>query len=480
MQTGCWILPTYKRIEKFKKVLNSFNEIGVSTPGLIVVNRSDWAQNEAAYQALVPMIPQGWRYEVVDADSLCTAVRRCWHLYKDLDWVGLMSDDCIPATVGWDKTLIGTLQGWNFASANDGWQAPTRMGGCSVFSGKLIRAVGHIYPKGFTHLYTDDVWEEVGRETGCWQPRMDVLVRHEHEMLKGTYDETRLHVDKNYPNDGARFAEWRGREKAEMIAAVRRIQGDHGVRMVKPDFTGVNIMIATPSHSGQYHSCYNVGLFNTMKMFSEMGVPAQWAEEKHNADISLARAKILASFLRSNCSHLLMIDDDMGWTVDAVMRLFVVKKDFVTVAGPKKFYPLKFACNYTDDDNKPLPLVREKETGSVEVGEVGMAFCLITRKVAEVVTAKHPELQYLGALGQLEWAVFDPIIRNKRRYSEDFAFCRRWRDAGGSVHVVPDVPLKHVGYHTFEGRMSDSWQQASPQSEPQPGQFEITPAAAAE
>ncbi len=184
-----------------------------------------------------------------------------------------MSDDCIPATVHWDTVLVNSLQGWNFVSANDGWQAPARMGGCNVFSGNLIRAVGHIYPKGFTHLYTDDVWEEVGRETGCWLPRMDVLVRHEHEMLKGTYDETRKHVDKNYPNDHARFMKWRAEEKPAMLEAVRKLQAGSGVRMVKPDLTGVSVMIATPSHSGQYHSVYNVGLFNSMKMFGELGVP---------------------------------------------------------------------------------------------------------------------------------------------------------------------------------------------------------------
>ena len=48
-----------------------------------------------------------------------------------------------------------------------------------------------------------------------------------------------------------------------------------------------------------------------------------------------------------------------------------------------------------------------------------------------------------------------PLIRGPRYFAEDFAFCRRWRDIGGKVYLCPDVPLDHVGFHTWSGAVAD-------------------------
>jgi hypothetical protein len=58
-----------------------------------------------------------------------------------------------------------------------------------------VRAVGYIFPPGLHHLYVDDVWEAIGRESGYWTTDMDVMVRHRH-VLKGdaAADETHKKV----------------------------------------------------------------------------------------------------------------------------------------------------------------------------------------------------------------------------------------------------------------------------------------------
>jgi hypothetical protein len=43
-----------------------------------------------------------------------------------------------------------------------------------------------------------------------------------------------------------------------------------------------------------------------------------------------------------------------------------------------------------------------------------------------------------------------------RYLSEDYAFCRRWRDIGGKVHVDLQCKLMHLGQHLFRGDLAES------------------------
>lgn len=47
--------------------------------------------------------------------------------------------------------------------------------------------------------------------------------------------------------------------------------------------------------------------------------------------------------------------------------------------------------------------------------------------------------------------LFETMIEpESRRYlSEDYAFCRRWRDMGGQVHACMRHQLSHTGAHEF-------------------------------
>jgi hypothetical protein len=40
--------------------------------------------------------------------------------------------------------------------------------------------------------------------------------------------------------------------------------------------------------------------------------------------------------------------------------------------------------------------------------------------------------------------------------SEDYAFCRRWRDLGGEIFADFDSRLTHVGHASYEGSLKDS------------------------
>jgi len=460
--TGCWLLPTRNRIGNLRRFLTSARETAADTPGWVLVNDDELARDREAYDQAMRLAPPGWILRPVVASCYGDALRYVWDDIKGMDWVGLVSDDLVPVTSKWDVQLLFGLQGWNFISSNDGWQADAniaqgRMHGATVWSGNLLRSVGWLMPPGLRHIFHDDVWETLGRETGCWSVRMDIMVKHLHEALQGVRGPTMDPTSDLWKHDQAVFETWRDTDKNDLVGRIKAMMESAGVTVMKPDFTGVNLMIGVPSHDGRYEGAFMTSLFQTFQMMTTNGVTCQLAEEKYTADIALARANIFSTFVRSQATHLLMIDADMGWSQDAIIRLFCAKKDFVAIAGPKKRYPLQFAANYTDDNGNPIELVFDRESGTMEVGEIGAAFTLITRNCAERIAQAYPELEADNFNGERCFHVFNPMIVGRRQFSEDFSFCKRWRMIGGRVFMVPDIALRHVGSHTFEGSFAQTW-----------------------
>jgi hypothetical protein len=51
-------------------------------------------------------------------------------------------------------------------------------------------------------------------------------------------------------------------------------------------------------------------------------------------------------------------------------------------------------------------------------------------------------------------AYFDCMIdkgKSERYLSEDYAFCQRWRNCGGTIWLCPWIRTKHIGTYAFTG-----------------------------
>lgn len=451
-----WLLPSLNRPHNLTRFARACREVGTATPGLILIDKADYAANGDAYRALD--LPKHWRIAITKGVTQGEKLRELWPRYKSDQWIGYLGDDCVPETPGWDLRLISALQGWNFVSCNDCWQAPKRIGNCAVFSGDLIRAVGYFWPPDLDHLYIDDLWENLGRETSCWLPRMDIVVRHVH-VMKGEAPEDDTHrkaySQESWAHDTAVFEEWNKTQKPAALVAIHALQGQRGVSILNANFKGVNLMIATPSITDNYEQNYVTAFMQTFDLIKQHSASCQWTIERYNADIALARSRLISAFLASDCTHCLFIDADMGWDLSAVIRLFAANKDFVAVAGPKKSYPLRFAVTHEDKDGKAVMIVSDQLTGTAEVTGVGLAFALLTRACAVKMAEAYPELGFNDSSNSRLYGLFLPMVEDDRYFSEDFAFCRRWRKIGGKVFICPDVRLKHTGAHTFEGSLMD-------------------------
>ena len=166
--------------------------------------------------------------------------------------------------------------------------------------------------------------------------------------------------------------------------------------------------------------------------------------------VTRARNNLIAKGMFNNDStHLMFIDADISFDVLDVLRLIAADKDVIGGLYPKKRYPIEYVTNPVDGQPS-------KTTGVQEVKDIGTGFLLIKRTVLEKMFQAYPTLKHRNNLNldakfePYMYALFDTMIDKDGTYlSEDYTFCKRWRDIGGKIYAHNDVKLGHAGYHTF-------------------------------
>ena len=454
-QKGVWLLPSRNRPESLRRFFDAYKKTKATMPVLILCDQTD------AY-ALHPL-PENFQSLIVSGDCFADAMSEGYEWWckqnGEPEWIGWLADDNVPETEHWDAKLLEHVKGWNVVNSNDGWQANAditkgRLHGAVVWSGGLLRAVGYMFPPRLKHMFTDDVWESLGRETGCWQTVMGVMVRHVHASKVGAHDETERHTNKFWDNDEAAFKEWLSVGKKQAVAKIFALMQSCGVKRELPDLSGKSVMLATPAGDGKYDRAYMKAWKTTIDYLEECGAAVEWIEMPGCADLAWARARLLGTFYRSSYTHFMQIDSDQGWNPIDVVRLLQCNRDYVGAAGPMKKYPLTFCVNF-----EARGVRTEGGMGMMEAVKVGGAFVMLSRSCVDRMIAAYPNMACDTEHGEVEYALYDPLIAvvdGKRfRFSEDYSFAYRWKAIGGKIFILPDIRLQHIGNHCFEGALSD-------------------------
>ncbi|MEP2234181.1 MAG: hypothetical protein ABJM58_01350 [Alteripontixanthobacter sp.] len=247
------------------------------------------------------------------------------------------------------------------------------------------------------------------------------------------------------------------------------------------------VMIATPIYGGAEAS-YVSGMVNLLVLAEKSGLDCSYVTMADNPCIDRARNMLADIFLRSDCTHLLFIDDDIGFepaqVIDFIQRMAADEK-LAVFGGPcprrmiawKQVHAAARAGLAMDDPEglevaggqyamEPLdPAAPVKTDEPFELLRLGTGMMAIRRDVLETLREAHPELLYNapegeqcgGAEGRQITAFFHPLIEPDTRNfrSDDFAFCNRVRDAGFRIWAAPWMRLSHTGPATFSATITD-------------------------
>lgn len=133
----------------------------------------------AAYQALA--LPIGWHAEIGPRTDPCAALNEAFAALGHARFYGVLADDVVPETPGWDAALIeAAMQDpAGLAYGNDGIQGAA-LATHPVIAGDFARALGWIALPGLARLYADNVWTEIARARGVLRYLPEVKLMHRH------------------------------------------------------------------------------------------------------------------------------------------------------------------------------------------------------------------------------------------------------------------------------------------------------------
>jgi len=247
------------------------------------------------------------------------------------------------------------------------------------------------------------------------------------------------------------------------------------------------LFLAVPMYGGQCAGMFARSLADLTGLCTKYGIPLQLYFLFNESLITRARNYCVDEFLRSDATHMMFIDSDIGFDsndVIALLGLMSQNEDYHVMCGP---YPkktiswekIKQAVDKGVADENPNVLenfvgdyvFNPKHGGGIPIGEPaevlegGTGFMMMDRRVFEEYDKHFPELKYkpdhvrtANFDGSREiMAYFDCIIDpdSKRYLSEDYMFCYNVQKMGMKVWLCPWMKLKHVGSYIFGGSLAD-------------------------
>jgi hypothetical protein len=248
------------------------------------------------------------------------------------------------------------------------------------------------------------------------------------------------------------------------------------------------IMVATPMYGGMCGGTYTKSTADLASMAAQYGMDVRFYYLFNESLITRARNYLVDEFLRSDCTHLMFIDADIGFDPNDVIALSVIAeagndKEIVCGPYPKKciaWEKIKRAVDRGFADKDPENLekyvgdyVFNPKVGSgsialdepVEVLEGGTGFMMIQRSALEKFAAAYPQYSYLpdhvrtahfdGTREIIQYfqAEIDP--KSKRYLSEDYWFCQKMWDIDVKTWLCPWMKLQHMGSYVFAGSLID-------------------------
>ena len=248
------------------------------------------------------------------------------------------------------------------------------------------------------------------------------------------------------------------------------------------------IMVATPMYGGQCGGQYTRAMLEFQKVCDQYEVLCEFFFLFNESLITRARNYCVDEFMRSDYTHLMFVDSDIGFNPHDILAMAAIAdpdtdKDIVCGPYPKKvisWEKIKRAVDKGFADENPQRLenfvgdyVFNPADGSpeialnepVEVLEGGTGFMMIQKKAFQKYADTYPEFLYkpdhvrsANFDGTREiMAYFDCVIEpeSKRYLSEDYMFCQWSRNAGIKVWMCPWMRLNHTGSYQFGGSLID-------------------------
>lgn len=254
----------------------------------------------------------------------------------------------------------------------------------------------------------------------------------------------------------------------------------------------VKIVIGTPCYGGELFLGYFKSMIDLVTNFTKLGINYEIITFGNESLITRARNSIVAMFMaKEENTHLLFIDADITFNWIDIIKLVLVDKEVVGGSYPKKtinwskvqqnfkneeFNELtpqnqyKFIAKSVDYVFNPIYIQKDNkiicatENNCVKVKDLGTGFMLIKREVFEIMMHSYKDFKYVNNVAgyyseeakDYFYKLFDTKIDEVSGVdlSEDYYFCKKWRELGGECWIELSIALTHTGKMDYNGALA--------------------------
>ena len=262
------------------------------------------------------------------------------------------------------------------------------------------------------------------------------------------------------------------------------------------DLTKIVLVILTPCYGGMCNIQFAKCLLDTSHLCRNHGIKLAFIECAGDSLVSRARNNLIAKAMSfPGTTHIMFIDSDIEWNPYDIIKLLKKDKDVIGGCYPKKAFQVSKlldektnvrewvqkknqskidVISKTSDEmlvhNKMLDynlnyLSNELQITNnlIQVKHIATGFLLFKKHVIETMFEKYPETKCTDDVGFVVgdenknlYALFDCQVRKDHYLSEDWLFCERWSDIGGTCFIDITVNLNHIGPCTYYGSLLNS------------------------
>jgi hypothetical protein len=232
----------------------------------------------------------------------------------------------------------------------------------------------------------------------------------------------------------------------------------------------MHIKIATPMYGGNCKGIYVDGILGLIFELSKRGHQVSFSKVYNESLITRARNNLAHEFLTSDADGLIFIDADEGFNPVDVANMIETGKDLIGGIYPMKNFHWENIRKAVEADKEDLSLYsgifamnmlpgveQFKLNEPVPVLEVATGLMYISRRVFEVMEPHCPKYAMNGHDAKFDFNDMvteyfaTSITPEGILLSEDYHFCRKYRELGGEVYAAPWVQVQHAGDYIFSG-----------------------------
>lgn len=203
------------------------------------------------------------------------------------------------------------------------------------------------------------------------------------------------------------------------------------------------IFIATPAYSGKVNAQYAISLSETVCFLTHKGYQIQMYIPTCGSLLCSERNRILMQFIKSDATHILCIDADLGWPAQDVERMLLRNLEFIGGVYPARHEKTFMSRPLFNEDGS----LKTDGLSLIEMECIPAGFMLIKREVIQKMMDDNQDRYYKPKQnnGPDGFALFNTELFDGEFWGEDFIFCKLVAKSGFKIWVDPMIQFDHDG-----------------------------------